>query len=269
MHTIVSHSAKGGTGKTTITLNIARELVEQGKKVAVIDFDLSGPSLNYLFPLNSENDSYLNDYLLESSINISEILKKYEIENSDNGLNLSLIYSNPNPSQSKVYRQLLQIFAMRPKDLVPRFKQILFELDKLGYDYVLIDNSTGVNQISLLPLLFMNTSLILLRPNVYGQGGTKSVLNEAYLKLKDISEDQKQLFLILNFIPDNSNEKQDEMIQRWKKEFEEDFQLPIKDAFNCYCREWEVSEEEVSIWFPKESGAHQKVTELVRNITQQ
>ncbi|MHA1989452.1 MAG: tyrosine-protein kinase family protein [Candidatus Hodarchaeales archaeon] len=269
MHTIVSHSAKGGTGKTTITLNIARELVEQGKKVAVVDFDLSGPSFSYLFPLKHENDPYLNDYLLDSTINITKLLKDYKIENSNKNPNLSLIYSNPNPSQSKVYKQLLQIFAMQPKDLVPRFKQVLFELNKLEYDYVLIDNSTGVNQISLLPLLFMNTSLILLRPNVYGQGGTKSVLNEAYLKLKDITENHQQLFLIMNFIPDKASEKQDKMIQRWKKEFEEDFQIPVSDTFNCYCREWEVSKEEVSIWFPKESDAHKRVKELVKNIDQQ
>lgn len=54
--TILIYSGKGGVGKTTTTANIARTLLEQGKKVAIIDGDVNTPSMAVLFPTSkSEN----------------------------------------------------------------------------------------------------------------------------------------------------------------------------------------------------------------------
>src|SRR6266700_2229519 len=45
---IAVHSFKGGTGKTTITANLAVALVSHGKSVGVMDMDLEGPGLHVL-----------------------------------------------------------------------------------------------------------------------------------------------------------------------------------------------------------------------------
>lgn len=49
MKAIIVYSGKGGVGKTTTTVNIARLLAEQGNKVFIIDADINTPSMNTEF----------------------------------------------------------------------------------------------------------------------------------------------------------------------------------------------------------------------------
>ena len=42
-------SGKGGTGKSVMTCLLADKLQKMGKKVAVLDADLSNPSIHYLY----------------------------------------------------------------------------------------------------------------------------------------------------------------------------------------------------------------------------
>ena len=50
MKTILIYSGKGGVGKTTTTVNIARALQEIGKKVLIIDGDINTPSMSVIYP---------------------------------------------------------------------------------------------------------------------------------------------------------------------------------------------------------------------------
>lgn len=48
--TVIVYSGKGGVGKTTTTVNIARSLLSQGFRVAIIDGDVNTPSMSVVFP---------------------------------------------------------------------------------------------------------------------------------------------------------------------------------------------------------------------------
>ena len=65
MSTIVSiHSYRGGTGKSSLTANLASSLVQQGRRVAVVDSDIQSPGLHVLFGMDPQQmDLTLNDYL--------------------------------------------------------------------------------------------------------------------------------------------------------------------------------------------------------------
>ena len=65
MSTIVSiHSYRGGTGKSNLTATLASSLVQEGKRVAVVDTDLQSPGLHVLFGMDPQQmGSTLNDYL--------------------------------------------------------------------------------------------------------------------------------------------------------------------------------------------------------------
>src|SRR5690348_4490530 len=65
MSTIVSvHSYRGGTGKSNLVANLASCLVQQGKRVAVVDTDIQSPGLHVLFGMNEQTSGLtLNDYL--------------------------------------------------------------------------------------------------------------------------------------------------------------------------------------------------------------
>lgn len=79
-------SVKGGTGKTTVTLNLAATFAKMGKKVLIIDLDLYtggvATSLNIdnsvdlyklVYDLNNNHFKFLNDYIVPYDQNISVI----------------------------------------------------------------------------------------------------------------------------------------------------------------------------------------------------
>jgi chromosome partitioning protein len=62
---IVFHSYKGGTGKTTIAANIAALLAKRGYRVFLLDLDVYAPSLHSYFEI--EPSRWINDFLHESA----------------------------------------------------------------------------------------------------------------------------------------------------------------------------------------------------------
>ena len=50
-------SGKGGVGKSTVTVELAISLAQQGKKVAILDIDLCGPSIGLM--LNAKKQTVM------------------------------------------------------------------------------------------------------------------------------------------------------------------------------------------------------------------
>ncbi len=113
--------AKGGTGKTLITSNVAAALSERNKKVLLIDADAGSKSLTYLLNVTPKN-TLLKVY--NENKPISEAITKTYIPNVD------LLTIGDNLSN---YMGL---------DL-----DVLDKLNNLNYDYIIIDapsTSSGV-----------------------------------------------------------------------------------------------------------------------------
>ncbi|MGW1892866.1 MinD/ParA family ATP-binding protein [Streptomyces sp. NPDC002004] len=61
--TVVVHSHRGGTGKSTMLANMGLLVAAEGRRVALVDMDIQSPTLDVLFDLPPEECS-LTDYLL-------------------------------------------------------------------------------------------------------------------------------------------------------------------------------------------------------------
>src|SRR5512146_874681 len=59
---IAVHSYKGGTGKTSLSVNLAATFAKAGKKVAIIDLDFRAPSLFAILKAE-DSECWFNDYL--------------------------------------------------------------------------------------------------------------------------------------------------------------------------------------------------------------
>ncbi|NPA62127.1 MAG: MinD/ParA family protein [Methanococci archaeon] len=122
MKVITFSIAKGGTGKTIITANVAAALATKGKKVLLIDGDIGSKSLSHL--LNVKTNIFLAD-VVEENRPITDAIVKTPITNID------LL------SVGKSLADYLKFDI----NVLKRFK------DLGNYDYVFVDapsTSTGV-----------------------------------------------------------------------------------------------------------------------------
>ncbi len=80
MKTIAIHSHKGGVGKTTIALLLAKQAAASGAKVCVADFDFIGSGMTNLFALQEKPRHYLDYFFLEPNpydFEIGQLLGSY------------------------------------------------------------------------------------------------------------------------------------------------------------------------------------------------
>ena len=122
---------KGGVGKTTTVINLAAGLVQENKKILVIDLDPQGNATTGLGLSNLDNSSETIYGVLNGTKKIAEVIKKTQFEN------LELITSNVDLSGLEVETAGDSKRAFILKDqLMPYLK------DSGGkYEYILIDLS--------------------------------------------------------------------------------------------------------------------------------
>ncbi|KAJ3056464.1 Nucleotide-binding protein 2 [Rhizophlyctis rosea] len=124
-HIVLVLSGKGGVGKSTVTTELALSLVEQGKKVGVLDVDLTGPSVPRMFGLDGHqihqaSSGWVPVYADESK-NLAVMSIGFLLQNKDD----AVVWRGPKKN------------AM--------IKQFLQEVAWGELDYLLIDTPPGTS----------------------------------------------------------------------------------------------------------------------------
>lgn len=147
------HSRKGGVGKSTFAILIARELLKKIKGVCLVDFDNHGPALEAYLRTRTkiekkEDHSFLTEYFLGNikTNNLSKCYRKIVFNGIEN--NLTLISMSERAGDVDAFEWY---FRKDPKrlfsDFEKKLKILLAELQE-KFDYVLIDTHPGLYGVS-------------------------------------------------------------------------------------------------------------------------
>ncbi|MDC7226209.1 MAG: Mrp/NBP35 family ATP-binding protein [Spirochaetales bacterium] len=92
-HKIVVMSGKGGVGKSTLSVNIARALAEKGYKVGLMDTDIHGPNVAKMLGMEDEL-LYQNDDGIEAPV-AGENLKVVSLAMAGNDVDSPIVWRGP------------------------------------------------------------------------------------------------------------------------------------------------------------------------------
>jgi len=180
---------KGGVGKTTTTLNLAKALTMQNKKVLMIDLD---PQSNLTTSLGFEEDKEFN---IKNFILKKDIICKYI-----KGDNPAIITSDMS----------LNGFDLKIAEEISReklLKKVLHKnIDRIReYDYILIDNSPYLGLLTYNSLTASDFVLVPIKLTYLGLYGASQLIET----ISEIQEKTNENLKILGFLGtfyDNTND---------------------------------------------------------------
>jgi MinD-like ATPase involved in chromosome partitioning or flagellar assembly len=193
MSIIVSiHSYRGGTGKSNLTANLASSLVQQGKRVAVVDTDLQSPGLHVLFGMSPQQIGLnLNDYLY-GRCSIEQAVHDVTDKLGPDVPTPGALYLVPASIKAgEITRVLREGYEVNV--LTDGFRKLI---TTFHLDYLFIDTHPGLNEETLLSLLISDILVLILRPDQQDFQGT-AVTVEVARKLRV----QKLLLVVNKVLP--------------------------------------------------------------------
>ncbi len=196
---IAVHSFKGGTGKTTLTANLATTLAVN-HRVGVMDLDLSGPGLHVIFGLKKGDvkatlsDIFLGDASPEDVV--IDLSQRF-------GLTKGGLYFCPASNKVEDMLRLLKSGLE-----VTLFQDTLQKVgDKYRLDYIIVDTHPGVENDTVLAMGCCDALVLVSRVDQQDLFGTAVMvlLAETF---------EKPTFLTLNMIPPGVKIKDAEKVGR-------------------------------------------------------
>lgn len=198
---------KGGTGKTTVTFNFARELSEK-YKVLLIDFDGQG---NLSKISNVCKDVDLLDKTIASDL--QQLIRSDEVNinvyKTDNK-NIDILPCNMHMADVKVE----MLMTLSRETILKRFLHKIKELRY--YDYVLIDNAPSVEIDFINSLSAADEMLIVAAPDTFSTEGIYNLLKKYEIVKKYFNKNIKISGILLNNVDLRTNFSKD-MINLIKK----------------------------------------------------
>lgn len=193
MKTIAIYHHKGGVGKTTVAVNLAAALSNQGKKVLLIDIDAQANTTfaTGLIKFQFEDDDDLKDrnifHLLiaggEKSFSIPDIVRK---SNSFNSTEIDVI-----PSHISLIERQSELTAMSAIVISRLAKKLALVDDK--YDIVIIDTPPSLDLYALVSLTAADYLIIPSDLKPFSNQGLISVKNFIKTQINEIKENMGKL----------------------------------------------------------------------------
>ncbi|MFW9928027.1 MAG: MinD/ParA family protein [Candidatus Thorarchaeota archaeon] len=195
MTTFTVHSFKGGSGKTSISINTCSLLAQLGYNVCLLDFDFHGPSLYALFNYPNHQEfrpkSYINDYI-EENCNIDDILVNFKSLFKTKG-DFYVAYANPSPAAIQNMIAKGRRWQMKAMERILTLKKKL--TDNYHIDFTCFDSSPGLHYSSLNSIVASDLVILIVKYDLVDIEGTKTMLKGIHSAL------EKKTWLLVNRVP--------------------------------------------------------------------
>lgn len=210
--TLAVHSSKGGTGKTSIAINLAGVYASQGKNVCLLDYDFKAPSFTNFFNLNPKY--WIND-VLHDKCSIKNVV--YDISN-DFGTSghLYIGFTDPDVDSIREISSKDRDWQAKALRLLIRAKK---ELIQSGIDVIILDTSPGIDFESINAVAASDYVAIVLKQNYTCIKSTEQVIDGIYKLL------HKKCMIIENMC------HVDYMYPQNMKKFD----TPVIESIPCMC----------------------------------
>ena len=249
---IAVHSYKGGTGKTSLSANLAATYARMGKKVCLMDLDFRAPSLHAIFKKQSL-DYWLNDYL-NGICEIDRVLVDVTKEHGNGG---KLVVALANPSTEAIRDMTAKDRKWEMKALGRLLSLRSSLMNDLGLDYLIFDTSPGLQYSSINAIVTADVVLVVTSLDASDINGSQRMTTELY----DLFE-KKTGILINKVIADYlSSEKEQKKFNKYIKSIHT---LPVLATIPCFC---EVLRAAGDFIFSEEKPEH-PFTETIENLAE-
>jgi len=220
---IAVHSYKGGTGKTSLSANLAVTYAKRGKKVCLMDLDFRAPSLHALFEAQKA-EYWLNDYL-NGVCEIDKVLIDASREHGNGG---KLLVALANPSTEAIRDMSAKDRKWEMKALGRLLSLRSSLLDDMGLDYIFFDTSPGLQYSSINAIVTADVVLVVTSLDASDIKGSQRMTSELY----DLFE-KKTAILMNKVIAEYLSSKEER--EKFNKHFNSVHKLPILATIPCFC----------------------------------
>jgi septum site-determining protein MinD len=220
---IAVHSYKGGTGKTSLSVNLAATYARMGKKVCIMDLDFRAPSLHAIFKKQNLN-YWLNDYLN----GVCEINKVLVDVTKDHGNGGKLFVALANPSTEAIRDMTAKDRKWEMKALGRLLSLRSSLLNEMGLDYIICDTSPGLQYSSINAIVTADVVLVVTSLDASDINGSQRMTSELY----DLFE-KKTGILVNKVIAEYlSSDKEQKKFNKYIKNIHT---LPVLATIPCFC----------------------------------
>jgi len=163
---------KGGVGKTTTTINLGAALAEVGRHVLIVDLDPQGNASTGLGVEQGDRDVTTYD-LLAGDASLSETIQQSNIEN------MAII-----PATTDLSSADIELIANEKRSFLLHDALRQIEIDRFGFDYILIDCPPSLNILTVNAMIAANSVIVPLQSEFFALEG----LSQLMLTIRDVRQ---------------------------------------------------------------------------------
>ncbi|MFA6296390.1 MAG: AAA family ATPase [Patescibacteria group bacterium] len=193
---------KGGTGKTTTTINFAAALAEMGKKVLIVDFDPQGNASSGVGLEVNEKTRGIYDVLTEKA-EIKEVIQESVVKN------LFVL-----PASQALAAATIELVNVSDREF--RLKTALEKLD--FFEFILIDCPPSLGLLTINSLVASNYVLIPVQCEYYALEGLGQLLKTIQL-IKDNLQPNLEILGVLLTMHDRRIKLSEEVVSEVRTKF--------------------------------------------------